>query len=441
MRLNMNLRAGVNLDQVQKILINRKGENKMKKILILIFMVVTLALVGDEVFVVNSISRTLSKIDTETGLVDNTFAQLGLSPNLIDISGNYAYVVNSGDNAIQKIDVDTGTTISNIYIEDSANPWYAKVKGEFLYVTGNITNKIYKIDLTTEEIVAQTTVHTAPQGIDFAHGKVYVTSTGGWADNYAGSCVTVLTEDNLEILSSIPTSLNPQTIHFHNDKLYVMCTGDWSEVLGQVYVIDPSTDTVTAMLEIGGNIGKAAFVNNRGYITDGMNTGIYVIDTDSDTILNDSTNPLTPGGSVIATNGNQIAYVNSVWGSNGVLWVTDTNLENGVSYEVAVAPTDVMFNTLPVPNSDNSVQPAQLGVNIYPNPTNQVVNFSLTGSSRSQSRVYIYNLKGQLIDSFSTSDSEFRWNADRNDKYANGIYFYKINNGNKSTRGKFIILK
>lgn len=415
----------------------------MKRLLILVFMVATIALMGETIFVVNSVSATLSKIDTENGTINNTFVELGTSPNLIDIVDNYAFVVNSGDNAVQKIDLTTGNTVSNIYIEDSANPWYAKVQGDYLFVTGFFTNKLYKISLATEQIVAQTVVGEAPEGIEFYEDKVYVTCTGGYVNNYQASQVTVLSKESLEIITSIPTSLNPQFIHLYNNKLFVMCTGNWVSEMGKINIIDPLTDTITATLNVGGNIGKAAFINNRGYITDAMNVGIYVIDTENETLLHDSSNPLTPGGSTIATNGNSIAFVNASWGSNGALWVTNSNLENGTSYEVALAPSDVIFGSQVVENSDNDAVSAPYAVNAYPNPTSQGLNFSLQGNMRGENKVMIFNLKGQLVDQFTAINNEFRWQGKttNNQALANGIYFYKITNAGKSVSGKFVVLK
>jgi hypothetical protein len=415
----------------------------MKKLLILITLLVATSLFSNNIYVVNSVSGTLSKIDLENESVNNTYVQLGTTPNLIDIYDDFAYVVNSGDNSVQKIDLTSGNTVSNIYVADSSNPWYAKVKGEFLYVTAFNTNKLYKISLASEEIVAEVEVGQAPEGIEFALGKIYVSCTGGYVNNYQDSQITVLSEDNLEIITSIPTSLNPQYVHLYNGKIYVMCTGNWLDVMGYVEVINPQTDTIMASLNIGGNLGKAAFINNHAYITDAMNTGLYAIDTDTDTILNDSSNPLNPGGSTIASNGQMLAFVNSEWGSNGTVWITDANLENGQSFEVALAPSDVIFQYQAVANSDNSVSPAQISVNAYPNPTSKGLNFQLQGNTRGESHVQIYNLKGQLVDQFTAQENLFRWNSNRinNDNLASGLYFYKITNNNHSLSGKFIILK
>lgn len=415
----------------------------MKRVLLFMFVVFSVALSGDLIYVVNSISGTLSKVDTETGEVNNTFVQLGTTPNLIDVGEEFAFVVNSGDNAVQKIDLTTGQTVSNIYLEDSANPWYAKVDGNYLFVTGFFTNKLYKIDLTTEEIVAEAIVGEAPAGIEFYQEKVYVTCTGGYMNNYVDSQVTVLTKDSLEMITTIPTSLNPQYVNYYEGKIFVMCTGNWTDAPSKVEIINPENDTITTTLDVGGNIGKATFINNRCYITDAMNFGIYVIDTETETLLHDSSNPLTPGGSTIANNGNKIAYVNAAWGTNGTLYVTDANLQNPQSFEVALAPTDVIFGTTVVPISDNDVALPQIGVRTFPNPTSDQLNFSLSNTTRSLSQVAIYNLKGQLIDSFATAKSEFSWQGrtKNGEPLANGIYFYRVVNEGSTVSGKFLKLK
>lgn len=412
----------------------------MKRILLFVFIIVSLSLYGDMVYVVNSVSGTLSKLDTETGTVNNTFAQLGTTPNLVDVAGDYAFVVNSGDNAVQKIDLRTGNTVSNIYVEDSANPWYAKVHENYIFVTGFFTNKLYKIDLETEQIVAEAVVGEAPEGIEFYQDKVYVTCTGGYSNDYANSQVTVLNKESLEILTTITTSLNPQYINLYQGKLFVMCTGNWNSIVGMVEIINPETNTITTTLEVGGNIGKAAFINNRCYISDAMNTGIFVIDTEAETILHSSTNPLTPGGSTIATNGSSIAYVNASWGENGTLYITDANLQNPQSFQLALAPTDVIFGSIVVPNSNNDVVLPQITVTAYPNPTSNKLNFSLSHASRGKSQVAIYNIKGQLIDKFETTESEFSWQGrDRKNKpISSGVYFYRITNADASVAGKFI---
>ena len=205
---------------------------------------------ADEVFVVNSTSATLSKIDTEAGTVENDYIDLGESPNLIDVADGFAYVVNSGDNSVQKINLETGATVSNIYVADSCNPWDAKVNNGHLYVTGLFTNKLYKIDLTTENVVAEVEVGNSPEGIAFYNEKIFVGITGGYSNDYVGSKVTVVDDASFTVIEEIETSLNTQYVHVYNNKLYAICTGNWSDISGAITVINPDTYEVITNINI-----------------------------------------------------------------------------------------------------------------------------------------------------------------------------------------------
>ncbi len=415
-----------------------------KKLLFVLLFIVCIGLLNArDIYVVNSTSATLSKINTEDGTVTNDYAQLGTTPNWIDINDGYAYVTNSGDNSVQKIDLETGATVSNIYVADSSNPWYAKAHEGFLYVTGYFTGSLYKIDLITEEIVEEVSVGVNPEGIEIADGKLYVACAGDYGSNYEGSRVLVLGLAQLNVLSVIETSLNPQHIKAYNGLIYVMCTGNWSSVMGQIEVIDPTNNQIIASIPTGVSIGKAAFLNDRAYISESNNTGIYVIDLNNNTLVENIENPLTPGGSTIATDGQVLAYVNSNWGSNGTVHVTDNSIQNSLSYEVALYPTDIIFAENTTPNSNSEVELAQLDISCYPNPMQGSISIKLDNPAKTTSKISIYNIKGQFVKQFSTSSSLVKWNGlDMNNKTtASGLYLVKVKNGNQSYQSKFIKLK
>ena len=74
---------------------------KNKRLLLtLLSLFLMLQLSAAYLYVINSESRTLSRIDTETNEVNNNFAQLGLTANLMDLDADHIWVVCSGDNAI-----------------------------------------------------------------------------------------------------------------------------------------------------------------------------------------------------------------------------------------------------------------------------------------------------------------------------------------------------
>jgi len=81
----------------------------VKRILLFILLAGVWAHAG-VLFVLNSGSETLSRIDTESGVINNSFAALGSLPNRLECDRNFIYVVNSGGNSVQKIAVSDGTT-------------------------------------------------------------------------------------------------------------------------------------------------------------------------------------------------------------------------------------------------------------------------------------------------------------------------------------------
>ena len=115
------------------------------KATLVLLMVMALSLLGaDLLYVVNSQSRTLSRIDMVSDQVQNTFSILGNVPNRVVMDENYLYLVNSGDNSIQKIDKTSGNTVANHLVAVGSNPWDAIFHEGYLYVTGLFTYRVYK---------------------------------------------------------------------------------------------------------------------------------------------------------------------------------------------------------------------------------------------------------------------------------------------------------
>jgi hypothetical protein len=106
-----------------------------KQIAIMLLLICPILLFGQKLFVVNSQSRTLSRIDLDEDSVDNNFAQLGNIPNKVLVTQDYLWVVNSGDNSLQKISTTGGNTLGNFFVEPSSNPWDAIMDNNDIYIT------------------------------------------------------------------------------------------------------------------------------------------------------------------------------------------------------------------------------------------------------------------------------------------------------------------
>lgn len=105
--------------------------------------------VGDTLYVLNSMSSTVATLDLETGEVAFPYST-GSVPNRLAVDGDAMFVVNSGDNNLTKIDLGTGDVFNGFAVFDVAtNPWEMAVGDGFGYVTGYMTNNVIKLDLAT----------------------------------------------------------------------------------------------------------------------------------------------------------------------------------------------------------------------------------------------------------------------------------------------------
>jgi hypothetical protein len=100
--------------------------------------------------------------------------------------------------------------------------------------------------------------------------------------------------------------MNPRCVD--NDpegELNVLCTGDYWSVFGQIYRVDPNTDTVIDSINTGGSpVGMSIGSDGVGYLAAGgwnPDPGlIYTFDSYADTMIRGASNPITTDCGVIA---------------------------------------------------------------------------------------------------------------------------------------------
>jgi subtilisin family serine protease len=78
-------------------------------------------------------------------------------------------------------------------------------------------------------------------------------------------------------------------------------------------------------------------------------------------------------------------------------------------------------------------------LNVFPNPTYDLLTFHLTNKQDGIDDISIYNLNGQKIDQIKLNSNHLLTTIDVN-KYSSGIYLYSLRSGSKTFRGKFIKL-
>jgi len=369
----------------------------LPKILTLVVMLLNLSISNaDELFVVNSQSRTLSKIDTQTDAVNNSFALLGNVPNKVVVDEDYLWVVLSGDNTVKKLSRLNGSSLANIFIGLGSNPWDAVKFEGHLYVSGLFSGKVYKVDANTNSVVATATVGTSPEGMLVHAGKLYVANAGNYLQNYAGSSISIIDLASFSTETTLPLPANPQYLAVHAGKVHVSCTGNWDDIPGSVCIIDPASNEVVHTLALGGTPGCLWMKDDAlALVADSGGAMLYSYNPTTYEILNGAANPLPNGGTEIVGTAGYLAILQPNWGGNGIVQLRHPDFSLWKQYSVAMMPTDLKLYTQPSESSDQVEHPHRM--NVYPNPLRPSEKLRFSSSESVFGELCLYNLKGQLV--------------------------------------------
>ena len=390
------------------------------------------------IWVLNSQSRTLSRIDLSTNTVDNSFAQLGNVPNKVLVTDDYLYVVNSGDNSLRKISKTSGATLANHFIAIGSNPWDAIIHEDYIYVSGLFTAMVYKLDASSGQVLASVLVGTAPEAMAIANGKLYVTNAGNYAQNYAGSSVSVIDLASFSVVKTITTGLNPQYIRLFDGMVHVSCTGNWTDAPGEIYVIDSETDEVAHIVPIGGSPGNI-WINGQGlaYVADGSGYSLYSYDANTFSALNPASDPLPYAVSDLAGTAGMIALVDPNWGSNAQVSVLNPDLSPRSTFTVGMMPSDIKMDVEPVSVSDQIAPVPQTLIKVYPSPLRASAELKLKSLARNAGEFRLYNIKGERIHSSHLYPGEEKTLS--LDLPA-GTYIYSYGSAGIRNTGKLVVL-
>jgi YVTN family beta-propeller protein len=421
----------------------------MRKSLVMLVVFTALNLWSAVGFVVNSGSETLSRIDFETGEVEEVFCVLGSMPNRVELTDEFVYIVNSGDNSIQKVDINTGNTITDIYIENSSNPYDIIIDEDHAYVTGGMINKVYKIDIDTDSVENSISVGGNPAGMAILNGKLFV-GNSDYGTGYSNCSVSVIDLLTFSVEATILTEVNPQFLAAINGNIHVSCGGDWGTIFGKVCIIDPASNTVTNILDIGGVTSNFALMpNNTVYVADALSSSLYAYDADTFEIIYDSSNPFISGGSMVTSNNENLFVLGGEWGQNFTVKIFDIN-ENLINeYTVGQYATDIKLVVEDVLVYDEQLPITQYNLTNYPNPFNPstTISFSVTQNSYFVN-LEIFNVKGQKVKTFINEQIQkgkhsIIWNGldDNNKPVSSGVYLYKIKTQKQESVKRMLLLK
>ena len=395
-------------------------------------------LAANVIWVLNSQSRTLSRIEPDANHVNNSFSQLGNVPNKVLVTPDYLYVVNSGDNSLQKISKTSGNTVANHFVAVSSNPWDAIIDEDYIYVSGLFSAKVYKLDSSSGQVLAAVPVGIAPEAMAVANGKLYVTNAGNYAQNYAGSSVSVIDLASFNVIKTITTGLNPQYIRLFDGLLHVSCTGNWTDAPGEIYVIDSETDEVAHIVPIGGSPGNI-WINGQGlaYVADGSGYSLYSYDANTFSALNPASDPLPYAVSDLAGTAGMIALVDPNWGSNAQVSVLNPDLSPRSTFTVGMMPSDIKMDVEPVSVSDQIAPVPQTLIKVYPSPLRASAELKLKSLARNAGEFRLYNIKGERIHSSHLYPGEEKTLSF---DLPAGTYIYSYGSAGIRNTGKLVVL-
>jgi len=401
-----------------------------------------LALAQNYAFVINGSSETLSKIDLETGQVQNHVVVLGAVPYHIICAGDRLYVVNSFSPSLMVINPVDNSIQAEIHLPLNSNPWNVAVDGNFAYVTGLTTASVYKLNLASESIVDTYGVGPAPEGVIVSGNRLYVTNTAFNPNDfsYGQGSVSILDLADGHELRRVNVSKNPQALAVGPDGLInVICTGNYTSVAGMIYFIDPEDMIAVDSIATSGNpvypvINSAGigFISAGGWVDDGY---VFSYNALSHTLIRGNANPILVGRGSYDIAIDSLGYIYSAGQMANSVTKFDATGSVIRSYNVGAGPVSIAIIDSRTSVDEVVLIPESFGLKSpYPNPFNSSVMIPYKGDvSNTAAIIEIFDISGRLVQKLSLSpgnsiNSNVIWTGANFDGHdvVSGIYFARL---------------
>jgi len=242
-----------------------------------------------EIYLIEGLSETLSVILPDTLDYIGKVALLGKAPNDVKVYGNQIFVVNSLSNSITIYDEDTASLLDTINLPTLTNPWMMELysKKQYILVTSFLQSKLLVIDFFSRNVLKQISTMQSPEGFTVFGDRVYIADTGYKNGNFGDAYITVVSLDSLTKIRDIYLPCkNPQFVFAssYTNKVYAICTGNYEDVAGKIVVISPNTLSVLNVVDVGGYIGGYVYLEDKhllGLIGVGKNVLFWSLDTEN----------------------------------------------------------------------------------------------------------------------------------------------------------------
>jgi hypothetical protein len=416
-----------------------------KFLLVLAVLISSPALAQRQAFVVNNLAETLSLIDLDDETVENHITILGETPNQVALHGDYLYVVNSVSADIQKIDPSSHEVAADIYLPIGSNPYYMAFGGDLGYVTGWVSGMVYEIDLAANDVGREIEIGGYPEGVLCDDGLVYVTQTYFNPDDfsYGQGRLAIIDVEDFSLVDEYDIGKNPQWISRAPDgRLHIVCTGDYSDIEGSVYVFDPISREVEDSVLIGGQPANLAISPyGTGYLAAGgwVDYGhIYSYDIETGEIIRGPSNPITSGLGVTWVGVDSLGFLYSCDLGDDTVTKLSPAGEIMRSFNLGDGPIWMVIlddSIIGIEPDDGIGLPERAGLTgNYPNPFNSVtaIEFEMPPEEFSEGRIEILSILGSKIrslpvETYGTGGLVY-WDGldDEGRPCVSGVYFARL---------------
>lgn len=220
-----------------------------------------------------------------------------------------------------------------------------------------------------------------------------------------------------------------------------------------------SSATLTAMGATNytwstGNNGITEVVTptgNTNYTLTGEANGCSATTTVAVTVNNLPTVSATASSTLLCSNFGESAVLTASTAATSYTWTDGTTTANtatttvtpsvGTTYTLTVndgncSATTTIFIDAQICGGINNAQASTTGINVYPNPTNSILNITISSELSGNASIEVYDAVGKLVIKESLSSETTTINTS---KLTDGIYVFKVINNNQAIKiGKIV---
>jgi hypothetical protein len=414
-------------------------------------LILTSMLNAATLYVVNGLDESLGWINTHNGQSSAQSVTLGNIPNDVAVTENQLFVINTGLNTLQIIDRNSLTTIDEISLTGTVNPWaVAVINDRKVAVTGSVSGTVAIVDFLDRSIDTTFVTGTGPQSVAVRSNGLFVLNTGVQFPSYSYGELRWYDLNTFALIDTFSVNVNAQFMEFLGDELHISCTGNYIDIPGTIEIVNLHNHAERTTIHCGGTpgaisiFGANAFVSAGGW---GDSGAVYRYNAATKTLINGENNPISCG-----VGASDVQALTD--GSFAVSCFNSANVEirdeNGAwlhTYEMSAGAStmcvwwDAFDDSPDYPELPKSVEL----VKAYPNPFNSTVNFEIPGRISSNTTLKIFDLNGRLITELSLGAGQNRvsWQAQNRagQEVATGAYFVTLAGAQTSASTRIVYLK